>query len=187
MVLPMNKGAILGNLGLVADWLRVKHPGSVFELVVAGGAALALLDIERATLDVDVLVPETLPRQLVDAARAVAGARGLGPEWLSDGVARVLKQARGGRRLPRYFVERAARIDVADNLTVWVLGRQALISLKLLAASPSERKHIRDLHALAPTRSELRRARDFVLALDSSAPRREDLALVLRELGVQPR
>ncbi len=147
----MTKKAVLENLRLVAEWLAVKHPGQTFELVVAGGAALALLGIERTTFDIDVLVPELLPADLIRAVRAVARARGLGPEWLSTSVARVLRKARGQHRLPKYFSERAARIEVAPNLTLLVVGRLALLGLKLLAASPSARKHVQDLRALAPT------------------------------------
>src|SRR5688572_30247422 len=103
----MAREAVLDNLRLLAEWLRVKRPGRSFELVIAGGAALALLDIQRTTFDVDVLFPDTLPTDLLEGAGVVARAKGLGPDWLSTGVARALRAARGKRRLPDYFGERA--------------------------------------------------------------------------------
>lgn len=66
---------------------------------------------------------------------------------------------------------------------MWVSGRQTLISLKLLAARPSQRKHIDDLRALRPSQEELLEAVRFVRAYDATSPTLDDLDLVLRELG----
>lgn len=63
-----------------------------------------------------------------------------------------------------------------------MLSRQALISLKLLAAGPSVAKHTADLRQLRPSADELRAALRFVLSHDASAPRRDDLRLVLAAL-----
>lgn len=68
-----------------------QHPAKHFELAVAGGAALALLGRKASTLDLDVLAPEQLPSELVEAARVVAKAKGLGADWINSGVARVVK------------------------------------------------------------------------------------------------
>jgi hypothetical protein len=182
MTAGMSKKAILDNLALVASWLAVRRPKRHYELVVAGGAALALHGHKDKTIDVDVLFPRELPPEVTEAGRLVASAQGLGPDWLNVGVAKVtaLLEEHGG--LPGYFAEFSAPIEVAANLTLRVVSRQTLIDLKLLAASPSERKHIDDLKALAPTKSELAKARKLVLGFDSSPPRKEDLEVVLREL-----
>ena len=178
----MSKKAILESLGLVAEWLAVRYPGRRYELVVAGGAALALQDRKEGTVDVDVLVPRDLPAEVVEAAHLVATAKGLGADWLNVGVAKVAKLLEQQGGLPEYFADLSAPLDVAQNLTVRAVGRQTLISLKLLAASPSERKHIDDLKALAPSAAELALARKLVLGFDSSQPRQEDLKIVLDEL-----
>ncbi len=64
-----------------------------------------------------------------------------------------------------------------------MLGRQALVSLKLLTASPSERKHTNDLLVLAPTDQELDLAHSFVIETDGSTPRIEDLEIILNRLN----
>ncbi len=179
----MSRPVILENLRLVAQWLEIKHAGRRFEIVIAGGAALALLGTKEGTIDVDVVHPERLPAEMVEAAQVVAKAKGLGPEWLSSGVARLLELVAQRSGVPAYFGARERRVDVAPNLTVWVLGRQALISLKLLAATPSARKHVDDLTALRPSASELQEGARFVRAYDPSQPTGEDLARVVRELG----
>ncbi len=182
MTEQMSKAAIVKNLSLVADWLRAKYPGRCYELEVAGGAALAFLGCKSATIDVDVLRPRALPAEVQEAARIVARAQGLGSAWLSTGVANVVALVETNSTLPAYFADTTVILEVAPNLILRIVGRQTLISLKLLAASPTERKHIADLKSLAATSDELKVAREFVLAFDSSTPRQEDLALVLVEL-----
>ena len=52
MVKPLKSGEILENLKLLSDWLRVKYPGDHFELIVVGGAALALDGFKEQTTDI---------------------------------------------------------------------------------------------------------------------------------------
>jgi len=52
----------------------------------------------------------------------VARSRGLGPEWLSCGVARVVKQLRRNRKLPSYFLQHSKEVMIAENLRVQVLA-----------------------------------------------------------------
>ncbi len=177
------KDAILEHLRLLAEWLDIKHPQKRFELVIGGGAAMALLGLPKTTLDVDVFRPVKLPHEIVEGARVVAKAKRLGTDWLNDGLARAVAAATRGRRLPVYFAERAAVVSVAPNLSVSVVGRQALISMKLLAATPSSRKHVDDLRTLEATPEELKKAKAFVVSLDDSTPRIEDLEAILQKLG----
>ena len=51
----LDKTEILENLKLLSDWLRVKHPGDVFELTLVGGAAMALNGFKEQTRDIDLL------------------------------------------------------------------------------------------------------------------------------------
>lgn len=76
-------------------------------------------------------------------------------------------------------------VDVAPNLTISVVSRQALIALKLLAANPSERKHIDDLKALEPNKQELDEAARLVRSFDSTEPTLTDLRDVMNELRHQ--
>ena len=55
MVKPLKSSEILENLKLLSDWLRVKYPGDHFELIVVGGAALALDGFKEQTTDIDLL------------------------------------------------------------------------------------------------------------------------------------
>jgi len=83
----------------------------------------------------------------------VAKARALGPGWLGTGVAKVVSLVERGPGLPSYFLDRGTTIGVAPNIAIRVVARQTLVSLKLLAAGPSERKHIDDLKALTSPRN----------------------------------
>jgi len=44
---------ILENLKLLSEWLSVKYPDDTFELVVVGGAAMALDEFKDQTRDID--------------------------------------------------------------------------------------------------------------------------------------
>jgi hypothetical protein len=182
----LTERAILDHFRALADWLRVRAPGEKHSLYVVGGAALALSGIARTTYDVDVLRPAVLPPSLREGARVVARSRGLPPAWLETGPAAILQRLGVLSRLPGYFFETASVVEIGESLVVEVAGRQALISLKLLAAGPSTGKHLDDLRALAPKAEELREALRFVLDLDSSEPRRRDLEAVVAALGSTP-
>lgn len=61
MAKPLKENEILEHLKMLADWIRVKHPSDYFELVVVGGAAMALEGFKDQTTDIDVIRPEVLP------------------------------------------------------------------------------------------------------------------------------
>ena len=85
--------------------------------------------------------------------------------------------------LPEYFNEISRTIEVGKNLKISLIGRQALISLKLYAATPSYRKHTADINRLAPNTAEVTDAVRFVLSFDGTDVRKDDLRLVLKDLG----
>jgi len=60
----LSRSEILENLNLLSEWLRVKYPGETFELMVVGGAAMALSGFKDQTRDIDLLRPERLPASL---------------------------------------------------------------------------------------------------------------------------
>ena len=57
----LGKEEILESLGWLSDWLQQKHPGKRFELVLVGGAALALHGLKDQTVDIDLFSPDPLP------------------------------------------------------------------------------------------------------------------------------
>ncbi len=53
MPTDLTKIQILENLKLLSEWLSVKNPDDTFELVVVGGAAMALDEFKDQTKDID--------------------------------------------------------------------------------------------------------------------------------------
>jgi hypothetical protein len=183
MAEPLKEKEILENLKMLADWLRVKHPGDFFELVVVGGAAMTLQGFKNQTKDIDVFRPAVLPEPIVSGIASIGKIRRLASGWINSNVANMLLQAKGSAVLPGYFNEVSRTIEVSENLKVGLIGRQALISLKLYAATPSYRKHTDDINRLEPENAEITEAVRFVLSLDATDVRKDDLHVVLEDLG----
>ena len=183
MAKPLRDKEIVENLKLLADWLRVKHPGEHFELILAGGAAMALQGFKGQTTDIDLLSPKDLPDSLKKGIAHVGRAKKLGAEWLNTSLANMLSKSARSVKLPKYFSEISRTLEVSDNLKIGLISRQALISLKLYATTPSYRKHTVDLINLRPRKREMTEALRFVMSVDDSDPRKDDLRVVLKELG----
>jgi len=49
----LNKTQIFENLEVLSEWLSVKYLDDTFELVVVGGAAMALDEFKDQTRDID--------------------------------------------------------------------------------------------------------------------------------------
>jgi hypothetical protein len=183
MVKPLKDNEILDNLKLLADWLRVKYPGEHFALMVAGGAAMTLEGFKGQTTDIDLLSPKELPDSLKKGIAHVGRAKRLGAYWLNTSLANMLSTSARSVKLPKYFSEISRTLEVSDNLKVGLISRQALISLKLYATTPTYRKHTEDLRNLRPSKREITEALRFVMSVDDSDPRKEDLRIVMKELG----
>jgi len=183
MVKPLKENDIVENLKMLADWLRVKYPGDRFELIVAGGAAMTLQGFKGQTTDIDLLSPKELPDALQKGIIHVGRAKRLGSEWLNTSLANMLSTTARSGKLPKYFSEISRTIEVSDNLKIGLISRQALISLKLYATTPSYRKHTEDLSNLRPTKGQITEALRFVMSIDDSDPRKDDLRIVMKELG----
>jgi len=183
MVKPLKHKEILENLKLLADWLRVKYPREHFELIVAGGAAMTLEGFNGQTTDIDLLSPKELPDSLKKGIAHVGRAKRLGAEWLNTSLANMLSTSARSVKLPNYFREISRTLEVSDNLKIGLISRQALISLKLYATTPTYRKHTEDLSNLRPSKREITEALRFVMSIDDSDPRKDDLRVVMKELG----
>jgi len=178
-----DRDEIIENLRLLSEWLNIKYPGEVIELTIVGGAAMALTGFKNQTRDIDLLAPARLPAPLKAGIRHVSKAKRLPPEWINTSAANVLAKAGKLKILPDYFSEISKTIEIGGNLKVSMLGRQALLSLKLWAASPSYSKHTTDIMSMRPSTGEMKKAVDFVLNIDSTELRRNDLRILLKQMG----
>jgi hypothetical protein len=183
MSTDLNKTQILENLELLSEWLSVKYPDDTFELVVVGGAAMALDEVKDQTKDIDLLLPETLPTVLKEGIAHVSRAKRLPLEWINTNAANIFKKLRLPKGLPEYFNDISRTIDIGDNLKITLIGRQALIGMKLLASTPSYTKHTDDIKSLNPRKEEIEEAVRFVLSTDNDELRKEDLRIVLKAIG----
>ena len=183
MPTDLTRTQILENLKLLSEWLSVKYPDDTFELVVVGGAAMALDEFKDQTRDIDLLLPEILPAALKEGIAHVSRAKRLPPEWINTNAANILKKLKPIKGLPEYFNEISRTVDIGDNLKITLIGRQALIGMKLLASSPSYTKHTDDIRSLNPRKEEIEEAVRFVLSIDNDELRKEDLRIVLKALG----
>jgi hypothetical protein len=183
MAKVLKEKEILEHLKMLADWIRVKHPGESFELVVVGGAAMALDGFKDQTADIDVFRPDVLPEPIKNGVANIGRIRRLGSSWLNSNVANMLSKTKGSVELPEYFKEISRTIELGKNLKISLIGRQALISLKLYAATPSYTKHSDDINRLEPNFQEISEAVRFVLSLDGTDVRKNDLRMVLKDLG----
>ena len=176
----------------------LREGGTPTTILVVGGAALLLHGAAHrlTTGDIDVLAalesgtlvcPYPLPAPLAEAAREVAMAHDLPPDWINAIVARSWSH-RWPEGLPPDLVS-DAEWRVYGGLTVGLAGRSALIPLKIHAVAdrarargfspeghisgvdfspPEAQRHLRDLVALAPTDDELREARAWIFNQDTS-------------------
>lgn len=183
MPTDLNKTQILENLEVLSEWLSVKYPDDTFELVVVGGAAMALDEFKDQTGDIDLLLPEILPAALKEGIAHVSRAKRLPPEWINTNAANILKKLKPTKGLPEYFNEISRTIDIGDKLKITLIGRQALIGMKLLASTPSYTKHTDDIRSLNPRKEEIEKAVRFVLSIDNDELRKKDLRIVLKAIG----
>jgi len=163
-----------------------------FALLVCGGSALTLAGlVPRPTRDVDVLglvkgtnVPtvaaEHLPEEVARAAARVARDLGLPADWLNDAALEVQRLG-----LPLGILERAHRLEFGPCLTVFVIGRQDQVALKLYAAIDRVKgqRHLKDLEAIKPTKAEMEFAVHWLLDRKTSPQFRNAVRSVVEALG----
>ena len=132
----LSKADIEYALRALAAALTTAGDASVFEILVVGGAAMALAyDSRRTTNDVDIVVTSGSPERIAAAARGVASKLSLAPGWLSEDVKR--------------FVVRVETGEVAlstPTLQVRVAPAEQLLAMKLAAwrdeVDISDAKHL---------------------------------------------
>jgi len=164
--------------------------GLSYELVAIGGSSLMLLGlIRRPTRDLDIVAlvegghyvkPQPLPQELLEAARDVGEALGIGDGWINAGPADLLDFG-----LPVGFGQRVETRHYG-GLTLHLASRRDQVFLKLYAATdqgPSS-KHFQDLQALDPTQDELITAARWAMTHDPSEGFRMMVLSAVRTLGV---
>lgn len=155
--------------------------GRQAELIVVGGAALALLGVVmRPTRDCDVLLPP-LDADLADLARVFARVRTaaghpLDQAWLNNGPA-SLAQA-----LPEGWRGRLQVVFQGASLRLQTLGRRDLLAAKLWALC-DRGTDLGDCLALRPTAEEIAALHPWLLAQDIGPQWPEHVAAVLTDLG----
>lgn len=160
----------------LGELLEARHTPSA--IVIVGGAALSLLGVvDRPTVDIDVVatgipegsgppeklvIPSSLPEEIQGEAARLSRDMALPDGWINVTV------TSGGRlELPVGF---AGRVQWERLGALWLglTGRTDLIALKLHASADQDprSRHVLDLVALHPTRTELLEARAWVAQQD---------------------
>jgi hypothetical protein len=135
--------------------------------VLIGGAGALILggELQRATVDCDVLLSQPDIGQLQADIRAVAEHCGLVGGWL-NGSAQTYAEI-----LPPDYESRLHSLPMFGRLQVMVLHRQDVIVMKLFAGRPRD---LADIAALVPTAAELEFARRELPRLTRIDPARTD-------------
>lgn len=165
----MDRKRILEPLDAVGAHLEAAGDSAC--LVDVGGAALSLRGwAARTTDDVDVIASWTdgrptkprLEERLRPVIRRVARDFGVQDDWMNDTASPQLDLG-----LPPAFDEELEWREFR-SLRIGIVGRRALLSLKLFAATDqgSASVHAQDLAALAPTNEELAAAAAWVKTQD---------------------
>lgn len=140
------------------------HRELVFEAIVVGGTALALLGvIARETRDCDVIEP-SLPEAILEASRAFAKELGdhrviLRDDWLNNGPSALADV------LPDGWRNRLQGLYRGQTITLWSLGRSELIMSKVFALC-DRGTDLTDCLALQPTLEELGVATSWLVLQD---------------------
>ncbi|MGH7861114.1 MAG: DUF6036 family nucleotidyltransferase [Candidatus Dormibacteraceae bacterium] len=168
----------------------LEQRGHGYSLITVGGGSLLLVGLSvRPTRDLDVIAlvdghayrkADPLPASLLEAARDVGIAAGVGEGWLNAGPASLVDFG-----LPEGFMDRA-EVRRYGGLVLYVASRFDQICFKLYAAvdqGPAS-KHLDDLRLLQPTAAQLIDAGRWSTTHDPSEGYRDQLAALLRMLGV---
>jgi hypothetical protein len=162
---PLDQGeleAAFAALGAGLDW-----PSEV-EIVIVGGAAMALTGLlpRRVTVDCDVALhaPREAWGALERAAAKVAAAQGLPIDWLNPETETL------AHRMPDGWRDRATEIGRYGSIKLVALGRSDLIAMKFIAGRAVD---LEDIRALRVTAEEGEFVRTYLRDLERKHPGRE--------------
>lgn len=154
-----------------------------YEIIVAGGAALHLLNItNRLTSDVDIVSPSKIPQDLLLAAMEFAeqSDNTLDIAWLNSAASIYTS-----RLEPNWETRASTSIDL-PGLRVKVLARPDLLKMKL-GAMCDRGRDLQDCVALKPSKSELLEAEAWLLSVskDPTWPKKVKLGFERLEAKLQ--
>ena len=148
-----------------------------FEIVVCGGSALTMLNLNtrRFTKDIDILAQvqftkkgveyqsPKMPPSLDKAVQIVAEDWGHSPDWMNDEMKNFRFKSHPFKSLPNGLEKRWKKKNYGSRLTIFFIGRYDLIHLKLLAATDPKapEKHLQDLMSLNPNKEEIKAAANW--------------------------
>ncbi len=174
----MIKDEILQYLEFVSE-IYLDLAGPQLEIAVCGGTALNLAGLlARPTKDVDVLFPETWPKELDEAVAITAKKFSLKSDWMNLGPVDLFRMG-----LPVKYFERCQKIQFHKNLVYLITSRYDQIHFKLYASVDRGGYHLSDLKSLSPNAEELLQAALWTMTHDVSAGFKQVLIQLLKSEG----
>lgn len=131
-----------------------KPLGEAIKAAVCGGAAIAMMDENRKTVDVDI-ISDNMPLELREAIKIVGNRNNLPPDWMNDG-------AKIWGFKSNVYVE---RIFSGRRLHLYRPDADCLLILKLEAKRKSDKEDIQFLKqaSIATTAEELLNTAETIL------------------------
>lgn len=109
--------------GELDQYLKDTNPdGGQIKTVACGGAAIAMMDKNRQTVDVDI-ISDRMPQELREAIRIVGQRHGLNDDWMNDG-AKIWGFKKNVYMEP-VFTGRRLRIYIPDVESLLILKLEA--------------------------------------------------------------
>ena len=140
----------------------LENKNELFEAIIIGGAALNLLSIvDRATKDMNVIIPEELPKKILAYSKEFAEKNDIPLDWLNTGPESITKE------LPPGWNERLKEAYSGSNLKLKTLGRTDLIKTKAWAYVDRGTDK-EDLIAMKPSLLEIIEAKNWVKDRDGN-------------------
>ena len=174
-------------LQLLGERLTLVSPEKNWNLVVCGGAALAVLNlVQRTTKDIDVIGQFIEDRieyagfdtKFKEQMSIIAELFNLPIDWINTGPESFIRSG-----LPPGLLKRLTLKKYGKNLNIGFISRHDQIFFKLYASIDRGGYHVDDLIKLKPTEKELLYACKWVCEQDTSEVFAALLQSMLKQIG----
>lgn len=174
-------------LHLLGERLTLTVSDKKWNLVVCGGAALAVLNlIQRTTKDIDVIgqfnqdhiTYADFDLKFFEQVSIISELLKLPPDWINTGPESFIQSG-----LPQGLLKRLTLKKYGENLTIGFISRYDQIFLKLYASVDRGGYHVDDLIKLKPSEHELLVACKWVCEQDTSEEFATLLKSMLKQIG----